>query len=87
MLSDQAIDAYIDDTLAWLGSAIDRNSRRWEAYIAGFQLIPWERNVHSQAEAVEQLRTWLLERAAWMDEHIEELQRYCHPSWNHAFDY
>lgn len=87
LLSDQAIDAYIDDTLAWLGSAIDRNSQRWEAYIAGFQLIPWERNVHSQAEAVEQLRTWLLERAAWMDEHIEELQRYCHPSWNHAFDY
>ena len=28
----------------------------------------------------ERLKTWLLERGQWMDEHIESLRQYCHPS-------
>ncbi len=85
--SDEYLNQYIDETVKYLGPAIQRNTDRWSAYIEGDQLLPAERNVHSQGEAVEQLKDWLRQRGEWMDENIHILQRYCHPSWNRAYNY
>ena len=48
---------YIDETLDWLGPAIDRNNDRWGDEMANWEgLMPPERNIHSHREGVEQLR-------------------------------
>lgn len=69
---------YIDDVAAYLGDAIDRNYEVWgytfnEKYD---KLIPKERNPRSYDEAVEDMKTFLHNRIAWMDENIEILRQY-----------
>ena len=85
ILSDEYIEKYIDDTLAFLGDAIDRNSARWADYIAGDPLLDPEetgRNPHSQSEAVAMLKDNLFSRMDWMDENIEYLLQFCAHSAN-----
>ena len=45
-------------------------------------LFPIERNHLSYEASVEQLKTWLYARGAWLDEHIESLRQYCAESKN-----
>lgn len=88
ILSDDYINEYIDETVEYLGPAIDRDSERWADYIAGDQLIDKEntgRNPHSQAEAVEMLRSNLMHRMHWMDENIDYLKQYCAASANKKY--
>lgn len=88
LLSDAALDEYIDDTLAFLGDAVDRNSVRWADYIASDPLDDPEgtgRNPHSQAEAVAQLKDNLHRRLAWLDENIDYLLQFCAASANKAY--
>lgn len=83
VLSTEALDAYIDETLAFLGSAVERDSARWADYIAGDPLLDPAgsgRNPHSQAEAVDMLRQNLRSRARWLDGNIDYLRQYCAPS-------
>ncbi len=76
ILSDEYINNYMDDTIAYLGKAVDRNSARWNWYMKSNPLTPIERNVHSTAEAVEELRGWLDNRMKWLDENIDSLRQY-----------
>lgn len=88
VLSDAYLAQYIDDTLAYLGDAADRDSARWAAYIASDPLKDPEqtgRNPHSRAEAVEQLKGYLSERLAWMDENIDHLRQFCAGSANKRY--
>lgn len=69
---------YIDQTIAYLGPAIDRNFRKWgytfeEAYD---MLQPSSRNPRSHGEAVQDMKDFLARRTAWMDENIETLRQY-----------
>lgn len=81
-LSDESLTAYIDETVAWLGPAAERNFAVW-GYTFGQELIaPAERNPGSHAEAVEQLKDFCITRGKWMDENIDILRQYCHPSIN-----
>ena len=77
-LSDAALDRYITDTIDYLGPAIERNFKVWENTFSPGKglLIPSERNPRSYEEAVEDLRAYLDERLAWMDENIETLRQY-----------
>lgn len=87
-LSEEALMAYIDETLAYLGPAVERNNERWaEAMTQWSPLIPEERNLYSHEEAVEQLKDWLRERGAWLDENIHALQQYCHESRNKVYNH
>ena len=90
ILSDAYLTAFIDETAAYLGDAVDRNYEVW-GYV--FQatavddvnyLHPLSRNYRSYDEAVEQLKTWLTKRGDWMDQHIETLYQYCRDSKNAA---
>ncbi len=88
VLSEEYLMTYIDDTLAFLGPAVERNNRRWQELMTQWApLEPAERNLYSHEEAVEQLKTWLCERGRWLDENFHTLQQYSHPSRNKAYDH
>ena len=78
VFSEVYLDAYIVETIAYLGPAIDRNFEKWgytltEEYN---MLQPAERNPRSNAEAVEDMKDFLQTRIRWMDENIETLRQY-----------
>lgn len=88
ILSDEYIENYIDETVAYLGDAIDRDSARWETFIESDPLMDENntgRNPHSQEEAVEMLRRNLINRMHWMDKNIDYLLQYCAGSANKKY--
>ena len=88
VLSQRYLENYIDETLAYLGPAIERNTRRWSEAVTQWEpLIPAERNAYSTQEAADQLKRWLIERGHWLDNNIHTLQQYCHESRNKNYAY
>lgn len=86
ILSEENICTYIDDTLAYLGSAVQRNNERWAYLIEDWNpLEPKERNVNSHSEAVEQLKSFICQRGDWMDKNIHILKQYSNESRNKAY--
>ena len=79
-LSDEYLNQYIEETVAYLGDAVQRNFSVW-GYTFDLDLIqPSERNPRSHEEAVAQIRDFIALRGAWMDEHIDVLHQYSHES-------
>lgn len=77
VLSDEYIDNYIDETIAYLGDAVDRNFKRWGKSFDDDELLyPKERNIHSFDEAVTQLKGFIGKRSAFLDENIDTLAQY-----------
>lgn len=76
--SDEYIAEYIDETVAFLGDAVDRDRARWEdTYATGHGLLKDEsRNPQNYGEALGQLKGYLRRRLEWMDENIESLRQY-----------
>jgi len=76
--SEEYLYQYIDDVIAYLGDAIDRNYQRW-GYT--FQpehdmLSPDDRNPRSYDEAILNLKNYFPARIEWMDQNIETLLQY-----------
>lgn len=86
-LSDDYLNQYIDDVIAYLGDAVDRNFDIWGYTFEKKMLIPSERDLHSYDEAVAQLKDFILKRGQWMDEYIEILRQYSHESKNKKFNH
>ena len=87
-LSDEYISDYIDQTVAFLGDAVERNFEGWGYSFEEYRpLDPDSRNPDSYAQAVSQLKDFCLERGHWMDRHIDILQQYSHPSKNKKFNH
>ena len=78
--SDAYLEDYIDETVAYLGPAIERNFEVWGYTLEEDLIEPAERNPRSHEEAVQQIKDFCRERGAWMDAHIETLLQYCHES-------
>lgn len=77
VLSDEYLDQYIDDTIAYLGDAVKRNEERWGySYDDDTLLTPADRNLHSYDSAVEQLKSFIRERSRFLDNDIDVLQQY-----------
>lgn len=77
VLSEEYLMQYIDDTIEYLGPAIERNFKKWgDSFDDDDLLSPEERNIHSYEEAVAQLKNFIKERGDWMDENIETLRQY-----------
>jgi hypothetical protein len=76
--SDDYLNNYIDETIAYLGDAIDRNFEKWGYTFESDHnlLYPTTRNLHSYDEAVAQLKGYIASRGAWMDENIDVLRQY-----------
>ena len=77
VLSDEYLDKYIDDTIAYLGDAVKRNEERWGySYDDDTLLNPAERNNHSFDEAVSQLKSFIGKRSEFLDREIDVLAQY-----------
>ena len=78
VLSEAYLDNYIDETVAYLGPAIDRNNKKWGySYAQKYDLLePTERNPRSYDEAVGDLKYFINRRGDFMDENIETLRQY-----------
>ena len=91
-LSDEYILNYIDETLEYLGPAIERNNEKWGySFTDDFiysddslyqSLHPRKRNPSSYEEAVNDLKEMVVARGKFMDENIETLYSRCHESLN-----
>lgn len=88
-LSDEYLLNYVDETIEYLGPAIDRNNEKWRYSYFGYPylLIPKERNPKDYEEAVTQLKEAIVERGQYLDENIETLYALAHDSVNKQFKY
>lgn len=83
VLSEEYLNDYIDQTIQYLGPAIERNFKRWGYTLSpSFDtspqaLTPTSRNPHSYEEAVRDLKTFIQKRLDFMDENIDSLKQYC----------
>lgn len=82
VLSEEALLQYIDGVVEYLGPAVDRNFSVWGNTFGpeGDMLEPASRNLHSYEAAVEQVKSFLVRRGRWLDEHIESLWEFSHES-------
>ncbi len=77
LLSQQALDDYVDETVAFLAPALARNDARWgDVSTQANLLVPADRNLDSRAAAEGQLKGYLHNRGQWLDEHIDTLRQY-----------
>lgn len=77
VLSEKYLDNYVDETVKYLGSAVDRNFKRW-GYSFGSKhdlLIPKERNPRTYKKAVSDLKKFIHIRGNNMDRNIESLKQ------------
>ena len=87
-LSEDYLMNYIDETIAYLGPAVERNFEVWGYSFEDYRpLEPDSRNPDSFEDAVEQLKTFIRDRGSWMDEFIETVQQYGHPSVNKRYNH
>lgn len=113
ILSAEYLNQYLDETIAWLGDAVERNYSVWgysfnpllldsyerrnppvlsqqEADLLLQQNLPnrirtlwnntkelYELNPTTYEEALEQMRSAMNRRGAWLDRNIETLRQYC----------
>lgn len=78
IFSDEYLNSFIDDTIAYLGDAVERNYEKW-GYVfeeGNGRLMPEERNPRSFEEAVADMKECLFDRLLWMDENIETIKQY-----------
>lgn len=92
VLSEDYLEGYIDDVVAWLGSAVDRNDAVWGYSYDASQLPSTQRrtpdpgqtlaevNPGSYREAVGWMKGYMIARGEWLDEHIDALLQHCQGS-------
>ena len=86
ILSDEYLTDYIEETIAFLGEAVDRNYAVWGFSFepsnldSNNKLHPVERNPRTYEEAVTQMKEVLLQRLDWLDHNIVILKQYSHES-------
>jgi len=77
VFSEEYLFGFIDDTVDYLGTAIDRNYNRWgHTFNEKYDLLhPGERNPRNYEESINQLKSFLVKRLAFMDENIESVKQ------------
>lgn len=87
-LSGDYLAGYINDVVDYLGPAVGRNFEKWGYTFAEYRpLQPDERNPEDFEAAVRQMKEYIYDRSAWMDEHIDSLLQFCHESKNKKFNH
>ncbi|MBE7034496.1 MAG: hypothetical protein E7402_00015 [Ruminococcaceae bacterium] len=77
VFSEEYLFGFIDDTIEYLGAAMDRNYERWGyTFNQEYDLMhPTERNPRDYDEAISQMKDFITKRIAFMDENIESLRQ------------
>lgn len=92
-LSDEYLLEFIDEAIAYLGPAIERNYAVWgysfdaESLNPSNRLNPVERNPASFEEAVQDMKDFIVGRGALLDRNIENLRQYSHESINKRYNH
>lgn len=87
-LNEEYLLNYIDETRNYLGDAIERNYEVW-----GYTFLPEndymteEQKVASYEEAIERYKNAIIKRGRWLDENIERLYEFSHPSVNKKYNH
>jgi hypothetical protein len=70
LLSDSAMDARIDALTAGLAAAASRNFTKWNILNTQYVPAPWFKTPQTTTwpEQLPLMKTWLHDRAAWLDE-------------------
>lgn len=82
ILSDESVEDFVEETVAYLGPAIDRDWARWGYYYTagGYLEVDdpkeGDRNTHTHQEEVERILNVLSRHGAWMDEHMDSLYQF-----------
>ncbi len=81
VFSDAHLMQMIDDVQSYLGPAIQRDWNRW-AYesIEDTAIRPESRRPQSYDAAIQDLKSFITNRGAWLDTYIENLRQYSHES-------
>jgi len=97
VLAEERLVSYMDEVVAWLGSAVERNFEVWGYSFdprnvrhtarrlvspeqAAQGLTMFDVNPGSFDEAMEQKKDFMVRRGRWMDDYIETVRQYSHPS-------
>lgn len=79
ILSEDRLLKMIDDIVAYLGPAIDRNFKRWDDVLTKPMLLVVDnqpdRNSYSYATAVNQLKNSIIDRGRFLDDNLSALFR------------
>lgn len=85
-LNEEYLLNYIDETIDYIGDAKDRNFSVWGySFLPENDMLEEGRKIASYEEAVDQMKNFIKERGKWLDEHIEELHQFSHPSTNKKY--
>ena len=87
ILSEEYLNQYMDEVIAYLGPAVERNFSVWGDSLKQDIIKPASRNPHSFEEATAQMRGFIHERGEWMDQYIETIRQYSHPSVNKRYNH
>ncbi len=86
VLSEDYLFDYIDDTVAFIEPALERNFEVWPDTF-DYEIMQDEirldyewRNPKNYEEAVDKLKEFIKKRGSWLDKHIETLRQFCHES-------
>ena len=77
-LSEEYLNSYIDETIEYLGDAVQRNFEKWGyTFDEGYDLLkPAERNPRNYEEAKSLLKNAIKQRGDWLDKNIHTLRQY-----------
>lgn len=77
-LSEDYLNSYIDETIEYLGDAVQRNFDKWGyTFEEEYDLLrPAERNPRNYQEATSLLKNAIKQRGSWLDKNIHTLRQY-----------
>ncbi len=78
VFSEEYLFGYIDDTVQYLGPAVERNYQVWgHTFEKQYDmLIPTERNPRNYKASVHQIKDFIKDRGHWLDENVEIINQY-----------
>lgn len=92
--NEEYLFPYIDETVAYLGPAIERNFQKWgysfNSVYNGVDydfLEPENRNVRSHEQAIQQIKDCISQRIDHMDSNLGRLYILCHESMNKRYNH
>lgn len=87
-LNEEYLLNYIDETIAFLGDAKDRNFEIWGyTFLPENDLLSEERKIGSYEQAIEKYKSFIIQRGRWLDDNIEQLYQFSHPSVNKKYNH
>lgn len=93
-INEEYIFQYIDDTVDYLGPAIERNYKKWgKVFDDTYNLVQneflkaAEPDVRDYAEEIEQIKETLATRMEYMDSNLDRLYSLCHESMNKRYNH